>query len=380
MPNILGLIDLQYLLYELKKRELKLNLPSLRDFLTNPEEGRYGVAFFVYVPSSFKDLNYLRINGFQVISGPQIGSESIDKHIDTHLVLDALEIIDLAPIDIVVIVSGDADFVTLCEALRKREISVEVGSFPEVSTRLKQAASRFIDLSIWARTINDINTISPKQPYISPTHFASKSSKNSTHARPVQDHGKMSIPSFVFYKKGDFWLIGDKGNEMTIEHSKGLSFIYFLLEHPSQSFSSEVVYNLAKQVESEYIRPQDELKKDDLLVGASAYEILGDKTPGEIYNAINSLKEKIRSGDYSNEQDFTKKLDQIHFLEDYLKKGYFKGKKAIIRNHDEEKVRINVTKNIRRAILKIHQEVPSLKPFLNTSTIKIYKYQWSYEL
>ncbi len=55
-----------------------------------------------------------------------------------------------------------------------------------------------------------------------------------------------------------------------------------------------------------------------------------------------------------------------------------KKKKAIFRNMESEKARINVTENIRRSLKKIHEIIPALKPFLNTNTIRIVKYKWSY--
>ena len=183
MAQVLGLIDLSYLLRELKKRDLKLNLPSLRDFLTYPKEERYGLAFFVYVPSYFKDLNYLRINGFQMIPAIHKSFRGIDKHIGLQLCMDALQVIKLSTIDIVVLVSGDADFALLLELLRQRGINVELASFPEVSMTLKQAANKFIDLSVWAKNINNVHTIASQQQ---------------ARAKPDHDYGKISIPSTAF--------------------------------------------------------------------------------------------------------------------------------------------------------------------------------------
>jgi len=362
MAQVLGLIDLSYLLRELKKRELKLNLPSLRDFLTYTKEARYGLAFFVYVPSYFKDLNYLRINGFQMIPAIHKSFRGIDKHIGLQLCMDALQVIKLSTIDIVVLVSGDADFALLLELLRQRGINVELASFPEVSMTLKQAANKFIDLNVWAKNINNVHTIAPQQP---------------VRAKPVHSYGEISIPSFVFYKKKDFWIIGEEGKGQEIKDSKGLSFIHFLLDNPSESLSSEVVYNLAKEVKSEYIH-QIGKGEIDYLNGSSKYEILEGKTPREIQDAIDLLKCNMEDGKYSNEQELIDMQAQKGFLEKYLREGYVKKKKATFRNPESEKARINVTKNIRRSLIEIHKKIPALKPYINTNTIRIVKYKWSY--
>jgi len=76
------------------------------------------------------------------------GSKKADW--DTGLAIDA---VSMAPkLDVVIIVSGDGDFVPLCEYLRYHGIQVEAATFGQsASASLKDAVDDFLDLSVGAK-------------------------------------------------------------------------------------------------------------------------------------------------------------------------------------------------------------------------------------
>ena len=88
-------------------------------------------------------------NGFLVVA--KDGSPGDGKHykanVDVLLAIDAVELsVEMRP-EVVVLVTGDADFAHLALQLRRRGIRVEVAATPQtLGTGLKGAANEVIDL------------------------------------------------------------------------------------------------------------------------------------------------------------------------------------------------------------------------------------------
>ena len=97
-----------------------------------------------------KFIHWLRLNGFLVVT--KDGAPGADGYykanVDVLMAIDAVELsVEMRP-DVVVLVTGDADFAHLALQLRRRGIRVEVAStLPTLGTGLRAAANETIDLA-----------------------------------------------------------------------------------------------------------------------------------------------------------------------------------------------------------------------------------------
>src|SRR5881409_4013598 len=140
----------------------------LRDFLAGPATGRDLIEMVVYagLPPAIpiwqeerdkknKFVHWLRSNGFMVVT--KDGSPAEEGHykanVDVMMAIDALELsIEMRP-DVVILVTGDADFAYLAIKLRRRGIRVEVASVAEnLGNMLRSTANEVIDLAPLFRT------------------------------------------------------------------------------------------------------------------------------------------------------------------------------------------------------------------------------------
>ena len=140
----------------------------LREFLSGAETGRDLIEMVVYagLPPAItlwqderdkknKFVYWLRSNGFLVVT--KDGSPAEEGHykanVDVMMAIDALELsVEMQP-DVVVLVTGDADFAYLATKLRRRGIRVEVASVTQnLGSVLKSAAHAVIDLAPLFRT------------------------------------------------------------------------------------------------------------------------------------------------------------------------------------------------------------------------------------
>jgi uncharacterized LabA/DUF88 family protein len=141
---------------------------KLRDFLAGPDTGRDLIEMVVYagLPPATpawqeerdrknKFVHWLRSNGFMVVT--KDGSPAEEGHykanVDVMMAIDALELsIEMRP-DVVILVTGDADFAYLAIKLRRHGIRVEVASVEQnLGNMLKSAANHVIDLAGLFRT------------------------------------------------------------------------------------------------------------------------------------------------------------------------------------------------------------------------------------
>ena len=141
---------------------------KLREFLAGPNTGRKLIEMVVYagLPPAIpawqeerdkknKFMHWLRSNGFMVVT--KDGSPAEEGHykanVDVIMAIDALELsVEMRP-DVVILVTGDADFAYLAIKLRRRGIRVEVASVAQnLGNILKSAANDVIDLAPLFRT------------------------------------------------------------------------------------------------------------------------------------------------------------------------------------------------------------------------------------
>jgi uncharacterized LabA/DUF88 family protein len=150
---------------------------KLRDFLAGPNTGRELIEMVVYagLPPAIpawqeerdkknKFMHWLRSNGFMVVT--KDGSPAEEGHykanVDVMMAIDAVELsIEMRP-DVVILVTGDADFAYLAIKLRRHGIRVEVASVAaNLGNTLRSAANEVIDLAPLFRTFEMIKEGSP---------------------------------------------------------------------------------------------------------------------------------------------------------------------------------------------------------------------------
>src|SRR5882762_4994538 len=157
----------------------------LRNFLAGPDTGRDLIEMVVYagLPPAIpmwqdvrdkknKFVHWLRSNGFLVVTKDGAPAEEghYKANVDVMMAIDALELsIEIRP-DVVILVTGDADFAYLAIKLRRHGIRVEVASVTaNLGHTLRSAANDVIDLAPLFRTfeINVQDSASrprPQQP------------------------------------------------------------------------------------------------------------------------------------------------------------------------------------------------------------------------
>ena len=140
----------------------------LREFLAGAESGRELIEMVVYaglppaIPlwqderdKKHKFIHWLRSNGFMVVTkdGAPADEGHYKANVDVMMAIDALELsVEMQP-DVVILVTGDADFAYLATKLRRRGIRVEVASVTEnLGGVLRSAANTVIDLAPLFRT------------------------------------------------------------------------------------------------------------------------------------------------------------------------------------------------------------------------------------
>ncbi|MEO8044313.1 MAG: NYN domain-containing protein [Spartobacteria bacterium] len=140
----------------------------LREFLVGDESGRALIEMVVYagLPPAIplwqderdkknKFIHWLRSNGFMVVTKDGAPAEEghYKANVDVMMAIDALELsVEMRP-EVVILVTGDADFAYLATKLRRRGIRVEVASVSQnLGGVLKAAANAVIDLAPLFRT------------------------------------------------------------------------------------------------------------------------------------------------------------------------------------------------------------------------------------
>ena len=153
---------------------------KLRDFLAGPNSGRDLIEMVVYagLPPAIpmwqderdkknKFVHWLRSNGFMVVTKDGAPAEEghYKANVDVMMAIDALELsIEMRP-DVVILVTGDADFAYLAIKLRRHGIRVEVASVAaNLGNMLRSAANNVIDLAPLFRTFEITNTRDAGRP------------------------------------------------------------------------------------------------------------------------------------------------------------------------------------------------------------------------
>lgn len=162
-PRLLVLVDESNIGSSVRTAGRGLDWLKLRDFLTGPDTGRDLIEMVVYagLPPAMptwqeerdkknKFIQWLRTNGFMVVTkdGSPAEEGRYKANVDVMMAIDALELsVEMRP-DVVILVTGDADFAYLATKLRRRGIRVEVASVAQnLGNMLRSTANDVIDLA-----------------------------------------------------------------------------------------------------------------------------------------------------------------------------------------------------------------------------------------
>src|SRR5258707_14410268 len=177
LAKLLVLVDESNIGSSVRTAGRGLDWLKLRDFLAGPESGRELIEAVVYagLPPAIplwqderdkknKFMHWLRSNGFMVVTKDGAPAEEghYKANVDVMMAIDALELsVEMRP-DVVILVTGDADFAYLAIKLRRRGIRVEVASVAaNLGNTLRSAANAVIDLSPLFRTFEMIQEPAP---------------------------------------------------------------------------------------------------------------------------------------------------------------------------------------------------------------------------
>lgn len=146
----------------LQKFDLVPDYQELLDYLS---EGRFLVEAQAYVPidprnphARDREIDALWEAGWLV--NTKLGAMAGDSYkcdFDVEITLDLMRTAEIVKPDIVVLISGDKDFIPVILELRKRGIRVEVAAIPGVNAarEVMQKASGFIDLNEYVNSVFD---------------------------------------------------------------------------------------------------------------------------------------------------------------------------------------------------------------------------------
>src|SRR6201994_3604371 len=142
-PKVLVLVDESNVSSSVRTAGRGLDWLKLRDFLGGPNTGRDLIEMVIYaglppaIPTGQEErdkknkfVHWLRSNGFMVVTKDGAPAEEghYKANVDVMMAIDALELsIEMRP-DVVILVTGDADFAYLAIKLRRHGIRVEVAS------------------------------------------------------------------------------------------------------------------------------------------------------------------------------------------------------------------------------------------------------------
>ncbi len=160
LPRVLIFADESNVTSSAKAANRKLDWLKLRDSLVGERELIEMVVYAGLPPAmpewqaerdkKYKFLHWLRSNGFLVLTkeGAPSAESQYKANVDVLMAVDAVELANAMKPDVVILLTGDADFADLAIHLRRRGIRVQVAStLQTLGAGLKTAANEVIDLS-----------------------------------------------------------------------------------------------------------------------------------------------------------------------------------------------------------------------------------------
>ncbi len=161
-PRVALFVDVQNMFYGAKEKNARLDFEAL---LAAAADGRRLVRAVAYVVESREIdqsafIHLLRMKAYEVKRKPlRIRPDrSMKGNWDLEMALDALATGE--HVDVIVLVTGDGDFVPLVRQLRLKGVRVEIYGFPRsTAPDLRQAADRFVPI-----TRKLLRPLSPRRP------------------------------------------------------------------------------------------------------------------------------------------------------------------------------------------------------------------------
>ena len=158
--RVLIFVDESNVTSSAKVSNRKLDWIKLRDFLVG-ERALLEMVVYAGLPPAMtewqaerdrknKFLHWLRAHGFLVVTkeGAPADEAHYKANVDVLMAIDAVELSTAMAPDVVVLVTGDADFAHLALQLRRRGIRVEAASLAQtLGAGLKTAVNEAIDLA-----------------------------------------------------------------------------------------------------------------------------------------------------------------------------------------------------------------------------------------
>ena len=160
--RVLVLVDESNVVSSVRSQGRGLDWLKLRDFLIG-KKGRQLIEMVVYagLPPAIpvwqeerdkknKFVHWLRSNGFLVVTkdGSPTDEGQYKANVDVMMAIDTIELSAQMRPDVIILVTGDADFAHLALQLRRHGIRVEVASVAQnLGSALKSAANEVIDLT-----------------------------------------------------------------------------------------------------------------------------------------------------------------------------------------------------------------------------------------
>jgi len=158
--RVLIFVDESNVTSSAKTANRKLDWLALRDHLVKERELIEMVVYAGLPPAMTewqaerdkknKFLFWLRSHGFLVVEkdGSPADTSHYKANVDVLMAIDAIELSTQMQPDVVILVTGDADFAHLALQLRRRGIRVEVASLAQtLGSALKTSANEIIDLA-----------------------------------------------------------------------------------------------------------------------------------------------------------------------------------------------------------------------------------------
>lgn len=148
-----------------RDRGHRVDFGHLVDYIT---EGRFLIDAYAYVPIDprhehgfDRDIEDLWLNHYFVKTKKgSIAGDTYKCDFDVEISIDAIRIAHQVKPDIIVLASGDSDYVPLIEELRNMGIRVEVASFESSASRdVVLKCSGFINLDVYIQERSDSDEI-----------------------------------------------------------------------------------------------------------------------------------------------------------------------------------------------------------------------------
>jgi len=162
-------VDLQNILITAKRLRRKIDFQKLLEFLVLDRHLVKAVAYGVEAPewdqSAFFEM--LKRKGFEVHIRTLIrrGDGSAKGDWDTGIVVDAIRMVDQKDLDIVLVVSGDGDFIDLLKFLKMKGVRVEAAGFPfNTALDLPKSADEFFPLGENVLKTEEMPAFLPARP------------------------------------------------------------------------------------------------------------------------------------------------------------------------------------------------------------------------